>query len=211
MIFTSERLRELCPQPDNGTLETIALVLNEHGDKYGLTRPNRRAHFIAQVAHESSGLKRFIENLNYSAVRIGQVWPRLAPRAQDLAHNPEALANAAYCDRMGNGDEKSGDGWRYRGRGLIQLTGRTNYRERGVSLGLDLSANPSQAADPDKATLIALDYWRSRGCNDAADRDDVEAVTRLINGGLNGLADREELTERAKRIFVETPKTELIS
>ena len=209
MIWTVERLLALCPQPANGTLETIALTLEKHGAEYGLTRHLRRCHFIAQMAHESAGFKRLVENLNYSATRIAQVWPRLASRAEELAHKPEALANAAYGGRMGNGDEASGDGWRYRGRGLTMLTGRANYRARGVSLGLELSVNPSLAADPDKAALIALDFWRSRGCNEAADRDDCEAVTRLINGGTNGLSEREELTHKAMGIFVET--TDLVA
>lgn len=204
MIFSAERLRELCPQELNGTLDTISIVLNDRGPDFGLTRHLRRCHFIAQVAHESMGFRRFVENLNYSAVRIGQVWPRLAPRAHELAHRPEALANAAYADRMGNGDEASGDGWRYRGRGLIQLTGKNNYRDMGKMLGRDLLANPGIAADADIGTMTALAFWKSKGCNEVADTDSVEAITRIINGGLNGLAEREDLTHRAVNIFVES-------
>ena len=204
MIFSAERLRELCPQELNGTLDAIAIVLNDRGPDFGLTRHLRRCHFIAQVAHESGGFRRFIENLNYSAVRIGQVWPRLAERAHELAHRPEALANAAYGGRMGNGDEASGDGWRYRGRGLLQITGKNNYRDMGKLLGRDLLANPGLAADADIGTMTALAFWKSRGCNEAADSDDCEAVTRLINGGTNGLADREALTHKAMQIFILT-------
>lgn len=202
-VFSAERLIELCPQEPNGTLETIAMVLNDRGPDFGLTRHLRRCHFIAQVAHESGGFRRFIENLNYSAVRIGQIFPRLAGRAQELAHRPEALANAAYCNRMGNGDEASGDGWRYRGRGLIQLTGQNNYRDMGKMLGRDLLANPGLAADADIGTMTALAFWKSKGCNEVADTDDVPAVTRIINGGTNGLAEREALTHKAMTIFIE--------
>lgn len=201
-IFTSARLVELCPQENSPTLVRIALGIDAYAAEFGVDTILRRAHFIAQIAHESGGFKRMVENLNYSAMRIGEVWPRLAPRAHELAHRPEALANAAYANRLGNGDEASGDGWRYRGRGLVQLTGRENYRTMGMALGLELSANPNQAAEPEIAVRIALTFWRSRNCNDPADMDDVDAVTRLINGGTHGLAERRALTEKAKRIFV---------
>lgn len=211
MIFTAERLAELWPQPASETLTAIATALETHGPASGINRPLRRAHFIAQAAHESSGFGRMVENLNYRAERIAAIWPRLASRAVGLAHNPEALGNAAYCDRMGNGDEASGDGWRYRGRGPFMLTGSSNYRAAGPALGLDLLGNPDLAANAEIGIMIALWYWRSRGCNAAADRDDVEIVTRRINGGAIGLQEREELTERAKRIFTEQPSEGLIA
>ncbi len=210
MIFSPERLKELCPEALPAIIVPIAPTLESQAPQYGVMSLLRRSHLIAQLAHESTGFTRMVENLNYSAERIAVIFPKLALRAQELAHRPEALANAAYANKIGNGDESSGDGWRYRGRGLIQLTGRANYRARGTSLGIDLSANPSQAADPDKAVLIALSYWKSRGCNEAADDDDVEKVTRLINGGVTGLIVRQKLTDRAKRIFTE-PSEELIA
>jgi len=216
MIFTADRLAELWPQPVSDPLRTIASALETHAPAYGVNRLLRRAHFIAQVAHESSGFGRLTENLNYRAERIAAVFPKLAGRAVELEHRPEALANAAYGStpdkpRLGNGDEASGDGWKYRGRGLIQLTGKANYRDRGASLGIDLVGSPRLAAEPETACLIALGYWRSRGCNEAADLDDVEKVTRLINGGVIGLTAREELTERAKLIFREQPSEGLIA
>jgi putative chitinase len=202
-IFTSARLIEMSPQPPNGTLDALANSLEEHATSVGVNTLLRRAHFIAQMAHESGGFRRFVENLNYSAERIAQVWPRLAPRASELAHKPDALGNAAYADRMGNGNEASGDGWRYRGRGLIQLTGRDNYRSAGSALDIGLIGSPQRAAEPADAVRIALWFWGSRKCNDAADADDVARVTRLINGGLNGLEDRQRLTAAAKRIFTD--------
>jgi len=201
MTFTTDRLRELCPQPITGSLEALAAALDEHADSVGVNTLLRRAHFTGQMAHESGGFRRFVENLNYSAVRIGEVWPRLAARAHELANNPEKLGNAAYCDRMGNGNEASGDGWRYRGRGLTMLTGKSNYAAAGNALGIDLITNPQRAADPGDAARIALWFWGSRKCNDAADLDDVEKVTRLINGGAVGLEERRRLTREAKRIF----------
>jgi putative chitinase len=205
MIFTAARLRDLCPQPPSGTLDTLADALEDQAPQFAVSNLIRRAHFMGQMAHESAGFKRFVENLNYSAHRIEAVWPRLRPRAQALANKPEALGNAAYADRMGNGDEASGDGYRFAGKGLIQLTGRNNYRDAGGALGLDLLSFPARAAEPINAVKIALWFWASHRCNAPADQDDVEEVTRRINGGLNGLEERRGLTERAKAIFLDEP------
>jgi putative chitinase len=201
-MFTAERLRQLAEAP-----AVLAMALAPHLDKsageFGVTNLMRRAHFIAQACHESGRFARLTENMNYSAMRIPAIWPRLAPRAEELAHRPEALANAAYANREGNGPEESGDGWRYRGRGLIQLTFRNNYRARGLALGLDLEAEPNLAAEPEIAVKSALSFWRDEGCNEIADLDDVGAVTKKINGpAALGLKERRELTERAKTIFV---------
>ncbi len=202
IIFSSGRIVQLCPSADRDIAAIAAATIEQLAPRYGVHTPLRRAHFIAQVAHESAGFTRLKESLNYSALRIAAVWPKLASRAHALEHRPEALANAAYAGRFGNGDEASGDGWRFRGRGLIMLTFRANYRERGESIGVNLVGDPDKAADPGLAAEIALDYWKSKKCNDAADRDDVEKVTRLINGGTNGLEDRRTLTAKAKGIFV---------
>ena len=200
-IFTAARLLELCPHYPSGTLETIAMSLEESAESVGVNTFLRRAHFTAQVAYESDGFRRFVENLNYSAERIAVIWPRLAPRAHELARKPRELGNAAYANRMGNGDEASGDGFTYAGRGLIQLTGKDNYREAGQALDIDLLSHPERAAEPMDAARIALWFWAKRGCNKPADLDDISGVTRLINGGLHGLAERTALTQRAKAIF----------
>jgi len=219
-IFTSERIARLSPGSDPPIVSIVATTLELLAPRYGVHTHFRRAHFIAQVAHESGSFKQMVENLNYSdPERIARIFRRpfdldrdglLDPEeiefAKKFTRKPEALANRAYANRIGNGDETSGDGWRYRGRGLIQLTGRDNYRLRGASLGVDLVGDPNKAADPAIATEIALDFWRSKKCNDAADLDDVEKVTRLINGGVNGLDDRKRLTERAKTIFPDQPQ-----
>src|ERR1041384_7354620 len=116
---------------------------------------------------ESSGFRRTEENLNYStAARIVAVFgSRLAERAPQLVGNPRALANAAYANRLGNGDEASGDGWRYRGRGLLQVTGREDYRAHGVALGLPLVDQPELLEQPDAAALSAAQFWAAHGCN----------------------------------------------
>lgn len=202
MVFTIERIRQLCPLAHETIISGAIPALEEQAAAFELNTVLRRAHFIGQLAHESDQFRRIVENLDYSAGRIAQVWPRLAPRAQELEHAPEKLANAAYGGRMGNGDEASGDGWRFRGRGLLQITGRSNYALTGV---LD---DPDSAADPATAARIALTLWDKWNCNSMADSDDIEAITRKINGGLNGLAQRRNLVERAKTIFIDDGDSE---
>lgn len=160
------------------------------------------AHFLAQAAHECGGFSRFVENLNYSAPALLKTWPRHFPTreiARRYERKPEAIANRAYADRMGNGPEGSGDGWRFRGRGIFQLTGRDNYTAGGEALGLDLVANPELAAVPSNAVRLALWFWDSRKLSRLADRDDVRAVTKGINGGLIGLDDRKARLLSARR------------
>ena len=202
--ITSQRIQALCGSCDMKLAGAAAPLLEELREQFGVATPQRVAHLMAQLAYESANFTRLEENLNYSsAARIALVWPRLAKRAGVLVNNPEALANAAYANRCGNGDEASGDGWRFRGRGLIQLTFRDNYRARGAACGVDLVAEPDRAAEPEIAVVLALSFWKSRGCNAEADCGDVEEITRLINGSaLRGLPERRALTRRAKKIFV---------
>jgi len=163
--------------------------------------PLRAAHFLAQIAEESGRFTRLEEDLDYSAARIAEVWGRLAPRADALAHNPVQLANAAYATHGGNRGEAFGDGWAYRGRGLIQLTGRWNYMYYGGRIREDLEHAPDRASMPAIAARLALAFWTARSCNADADRDDTEAVTRRINGGINGLEDRKALKHRAYELL----------
>lgn len=158
--------------------------------------------FLAQVGHESGGLVRLVENLNYSAPGLAATWPgrftdtALATR---LARNPEAIANYVYAGRMGNGDTASGDGWRYRGRGLIQVTGRANYAEAGKALMLPLIDEPQLLEQPGPAARSACWFWRTRGCNELADADQFMQITRKINGGTHGHAERVALRDRILR------------
>lgn len=201
-MFTEDRILRLCPHAAEIDVDEVAAALELYHLSAELTTPLRVAHFMGQIAYESDGMNYFVENLDYSAGRVRTVWPRLSKRSEHLAHNPEALANAAYALELGNGDEGSGDGWLFRGRGLIQITGRANYAHFGAMAGLDLLRDPDQAMNPTNAIRIALAFWRSRNCNVRADADDVEAVTRAINGpGLLGLPERAALTKKAKAIF----------
>lgn len=188
-------------------------AINRAAARFNITSPVRLAAFLAQVGHESGELTRLVENLNYSAGGLANTWPaRFAedPRARAkvpnslalrLQRQPEAIANAVYGGRMGNGPAASGDGWRYRGRGLIQLTGRANYAAAGADLGVDLVAQPELLEQPEQAAMAAAWFWASRGLNELADRGDFEGITRRINGGLTGLAERRALWERAKAVL----------
>lgn len=209
-MFTSDILKKLAPSVQDDVAAQVVASLEQHAAEFGLGSVRRAAHFIAQTCHESEGFTRFVENLSYSAERIAAVWPRLKERAAELAHQPEKLANAAYGGRLGNGAEASGDGWKYRGRGPIMITGLDNYRDRSVGSGLALVAEPDLAAEPASGMIVALDYWRARGCNQAADMDDVAKVTRLVNGpGMIGLPERARLTALAKQLL--TPDEPLVA
>ena len=165
------------------------------------TTPRRVAAWLATLAHESARFARLVESLNYSAEGLAATWPaRYADMtgqpnalAQSIARKPATIASLTYANRMGNGPSATGDGWIYRGRGLIQITGRDNYDRSGDALGLDLILNPERLEDPYYAALSAAEWWHRHGCNALADTGDLAAVTRKVNGGLTGLDDRLKL------------------
>ena len=167
--------------------------------------PRRLAAWLATIAHESARLTRVVENLNYSAEGLARTWPaRYAdmigqPNATAIriARGPQDIANLTYAGRMGNGSAGSGDGWKYRGRGLIQITGRNNYYITGDRLGIDLISSPEQLEQPHYAALSAACWWHHNGCNELADTGDMAAITRRVNGGINGLDDRLKLYSAA--------------
>lgn len=173
--------------------------------KYSIDTPARQAAFLAQLAHESAELRRTQENLNYSWERLRKVFPRYFrtdAEAQAYDRQPERIANRVYANRMLNGDEASGDGWRFRGRGPIQVTGRENYRKSGQALGINLESDPDRLLDAATGCLAAAWYWHSRGLNSLADADAEEAfreITRRINGGFIGLQERIQFWERARQ------------
>lgn len=200
--ITSDQLLVLAPGCPAGRAETIAAVLATDAEAYGLNAAPRLAHFLAQVAHESAGFTRLEEGLSYSAERLTRVWPHRFPTvaaAEPFARRPFALAERVYGGRLGN--RTTGDGWTYRGRGLIQITGRETYAAMALRTGAPLEARPSLAGEPAEATRIALAFWRWKRCDAPADADDLEGVTRRINGGLMGLEDRRRWLHRAKEIF----------
>ncbi|MEL6824669.1 MAG: SH3 domain-containing protein [Pseudomonadota bacterium] len=186
--------------------EELLRVLNQVVAHYEIgENPRRFSHFMAQLAHESAHFTAMEENLNYSTQGLMKIFRskfRDEAEAASYARQPEKIANRVYANRIGNGDEASGDGWRYRGRGFIQLTGRANYRSIGGRLGLDLENDPDVvASNPVIALQVAANYWDSRNLNEVADTDDIFEVTRLINGGHNGIEDRKHLLNVAKSIW----------
>ena len=159
--------------------------------RFEINTPERQAAFIGQCAHESANFKTLQENLNYSAKGLNATWPSRFPseaEAQPFHRQPEKIANKVYSGRMGNQDE--GDGWKYRGGGLIQLTGKDNYRLASDSLGVDFVKDPDLVLTKEYAALTAAWYWNKRGLNKEADAKDFTGMTKKINGGVIGLADR---------------------
>ena len=183
-------------------------ALNKAMEKFSINTPERQAAFLSQLGHETAGLSLVEENLNYSTDGLMKVFSKyFASRtaAEQYARKPERIANLVYSGRMGNGDEASGDGWKYRGRGPIQLTGKTNYREAGRALGFDLVANPELVADPEVGSLIAAWFWSRSNLNKYADRKDNITISKIINTGspsspasrVVGLQDRMRQYEAA--------------
>jgi putative chitinase len=162
--------------------------------KREINTPVRQAMFLSQLAHESGNFKFVVENLNYSADALRRVFGKYFPTeelANQYARQPERIANRVYASRMGNGDEASGEGWKYRGRGLIQLTGKDNYASFSMQADNNALVEPDLVAQPELAVDSAGWFWTTNRLNQLADTGDVKAVTRRINGGFNGLADRE--------------------
>jgi len=184
--------------------------LNQAFARWDIATPRRISAFLAQAAHESAELTKLEEDLRYSAGRLVALWPRRFTPAEALAYegNPEAIGNRVYGGRLGNGPEASGDGWRYRGRGIFQLTGRANYRDASIAVAGDadtLLVNPELVAEPVYACQTAGWYWASQDLNALADVGDVETITRRINGGRHGLAERVAYWQRALAVFERAP------
>lgn len=181
--------------------EKWAKPLTAAMERYEINTPTRQAAFLAQVMHESARFTALVENFNYRADRLVAVFPAYFDEHEALAYarQPSRIASRVYANRMGNGDEASGDGFRFRGRGLIQITGRGNYLECGVTMGVDLITDPDKLLDPDMAALSAACYWKTHGLNELADAGDFIGVTKRINGGTNGLANRLALLSLAKK------------
>jgi putative chitinase len=183
--MNSEQLKAL------GIGEEWLEPLNETFEKYEINTTKRQACFIGQCMHESGGFKFLKENLNYSATALMRTWPSRFPdmdTAEKYERNPEKIANKVYGGRMGNTEE--GDGAKYIGRGLIQLTGKENYANCGLGIGVDLLGNPDWLSNPKYASLSAGWFWNKKGLNALADAMDIETMTKRINGGSIGIADR---------------------
>ena len=179
---------------------------------FGITTPLRQAHFLAQTGHESAGFLKVEEGLNYSENALTAMFGKRITAEQARAYgrnamhpaNQKMIASIIYANRNGNGDVNSGDGYRYRGRGLIQITGKANYAALVKQLGADVVADPDLLLGYRFAAMSAAAWWKNHGLNELADSDDVSRITRIINGGTNGLDDRKSRLIKAKGILCST-------
>lgn len=212
-MLTRQQVQELYPRAPAAHLDALAAQSGPVFGRFGIRPGNRLNFFLGQVGHESGGLTIIEENMNYRAERIMEVWPSRFPTlesARPFANRPEKLANSVYASRMGNGGPDSGDGFRYRGRGYIQITGRGAYRDIGAIVGLDLEGQPELAGAPAHALLVACGFWEWKGLNALCDGGDYVAVTRRINGGTHGMADRRAWLDKVLRLFAEPPAVEAV-
>ena len=189
---------------NNPYLEHWCDALNKILPDYGIDTPQRIASFVAQAAHESGNFTALHENLNYRPETLRKIFPKYFPddaTAAQFAHNPEMIANRVYANRMGNGDEASGDGFRYCGRGLIQLTGKTNYQSFADSLQMAVEDVPAFLQTFEGAIQSACWFWESNNLNQYADNGDFVTMTKRINGGTIGIEDRQQRYLRAMQVF----------
>lgn len=193
-------LKQAFPTATEQTCIKYMAPLNEAFKKYNIETVWDVCMFLAQIGTETGDLKRVVENLNYSAERLVIIFKKYfsdTATAQPFAYKPEKIANKVYASRLGNGDEKSGDGWKYRGRGLIQLTGKENYARFAKHVNMDLDDVIPFLETPEGACISAGYYWKSRNINGKT----VEQATKLINGGTHGLEDRRLRHNRLLKTF----------
>jgi len=195
-MISAEKLHALGIAPEWSEPLTTTFV------KFGMNTPKEQAAFIGQASHESGHFRLLEENLNYRAETLMKLWPKRFPTMDDAnkyARNPQLIANHIYSNRMGNRDEQSGDGFRFRGRGLFQLTGHDNYLHCGKALGQDFVMNPDLIATPMFAALSAGWFWETHGCGKLV--DNAETLCKRINGGLIGLQDRIAQSAKALQVL----------
>jgi putative chitinase len=202
MEITADIIKSLYPQykhPDD-----LAEVLTEQFEKYEINTVNRAAGFLAQCGHESNGFTVLKENLNYSAEGLTKIFHKYFPdlaSATPYARQPQKIANKVYANRMGNGPESSGDGFKYCGRGAIQLTGHDNYAAFAKSVGMTIDEAVHDLETLDGAIESACWFWKKNGLNAICDNDDIVLMTKRINGGTIGLDDRKKHYEHAKELL----------
>lgn len=202
-MVTLEKLNEAFPDATEQDVIKYYEAFVRVFEEYEINTPTRQAAFIAQVAHESGQLRHVIENLNYSQQGLLRVFKKyFTPQlAAQYARKPEMIANRVYANRMGNGPEESGDGWMFRGRGLIQLTGRDNYTKFAEDMGMSLDEAVSYLETSDGAVESAAWFWDQRDLNRFADNEDIVTISKRVNGGTNGLQERIELYNHALEVL----------
>lgn len=203
-MITLEQLQKIFPQTKNPVLEAYVGSLNTYMQEGEINTKLRAAAFIAQVGHESAGLAVIQENLNYGIDGLLATFKKYfltRDQAAQYARQPEKIANYVYANRMGNGPESSGDGWKFRGRGLIQLTGKENYLKFADYCGLSLDETVSFLQTPAGACKSAVWFWTTRKLNRYADENDMLQITKIINGWTNGLDHRMALYAIAMNVL----------
>jgi putative chitinase len=202
MKVTKEQLDKITTRNKNNA--ALAEALNKYLDKYEINTKNRVAGFLAQCGHESVDFTVLKENLNYGAKGLVATFKKYFPdeaTALKYERQPEKIANRVYANRMSNGDEASGDGYKYRGRGAIQLTGKDNYTRFAAAIGKTIEETVAHLETIDGAIESACWFWKTNGLNAIADKDDIVAMTKKINGGTIGLEDRKAHYEKAKQVL----------
>jgi putative chitinase len=205
--ITEARMREFAPHAHTDIVK--ALLLYNADDiliSGGIVSALILSHFMAQCYVETAGFSTLTENLHYTAARLRQEWPKkflTLAQAQTVAGDPVKTADEVYGGRMGN--NRLGDGYKYRGGGLLDMTGKNNYTNATKKTGIDLVGNPDLARDPTTALRVAVSVWKALGCNEPASRDNGEEVTQLVNGGQNGASERALATDKASAIFLDDP------
>lgn len=201
-MVTKEQLDKITTRNKNN--EALAAILNKYLDKYEINTKNRIAGFLAQCGHESLDFTVLRENLNYGAKGLMVTFRKYFPdeaTAKKYERKPEAIANRVYANRMGNGPESSGDGWKHRGRGAIQLTGKDNYSRFAAAIDKSIDETISYLETLDGAIESACWFWKTNGLNSFCDKDDIVGMTKRINGGTIGLEDRKAHYETAKKVL----------
>lgn len=203
-MITADALSRFAPRIKQADVH--AATLEKARQASSVNTPRRLCHFMGQVFVETAGFTVLEENLRYKdPQRLDMIFSAVKGRADAqglIALGPEAIANRVYANRLGNGDEASGDGWRYRGSGYKQLTGRSNYRTIGGIIKLDIESNPELVRAPETAAQVAFAFWDASGCSPLADAGDVEGITQKVNGPARlGLAERQDATLRAMDIW----------
>lgn len=205
LVLTVDSLRHIMPDASAEHILKYLDALNSQVNKFGINTPIRIAHFLTQIAYESDNFEYSSEDLNYSDKALRALFGEFFPTdelAQAYAGQAEKIANRVYANRMNNGDETSGDGWKFRGRGLIQLSGRDEYTQCGNALKLDLINHPELIENqPNVAVDAAAWFWYMKQLNTYADQDDIRHITQMLKGRCNDLEDREAYLDRAKELL----------
>lgn len=184
-------------------------MISKYADVFNINTPLRMAHYLSQVAHESGELTRTSESLSYSSTRLRQVFRKYFPTdtlAKAYQYKPDKIGARVYANRMGNGNEASMDGYTYRGRGLMQITGKANYKAltdgvKKYGINVNFVDQPMLLTNIEYAVISSMWYFDTHKCNAYADADNITAVTKAINGGVNGLAERQRYLGKAKQII----------